>query len=187
LDCDVGQPEFGLPGCLSLHLIREPVLEPVYLNARTPLLSFYLGDVSSKNEPAVVLDAIRKLYERYLGEIKVFGNESRTGKTLNKFEILTGGATERSSELPPLIVNTDGFIRCIGAEILLGVARTVRPSVIVQVASAKSSHVEAIEQFLREAAADACAGAGRSVEHVIVEPGRSAASRVAATDLRTLR
>jgi polynucleotide 5'-hydroxyl-kinase GRC3/NOL9 len=180
----MGQPEFGLPGCLSLHLIREPVLEPVHLNIRTPLLSFYLGDVSSKNEPAVVLDAIRQLFERYSDELKSLGYDSKAGRPSNKYDILTCGAAERSSALlwPPLIVNTDGFIRYIGSEILLGVARTVQPCVIVQVASAKSSRVEVIEQFVREAA-----DAGGCVEHITVEHGRPVASRVAASDLRTLR
>lgn len=198
IDCDVGQPEFGIPGCISLHLIKEPVLSPVHLNMRPALMQFYLGDVTSKNEPAIVLDAVRQLFDRYLSEVKSISPESLRSKPINTYEILTGGAgaDHGGGEVPPLIVNTDGFTRGIGAEVLLGVARIVRPAVVLQVASAKNSRIEAVEQYVAEAGgvpatsgstAGTSSTSGGGVDHVVVEHGRPVASRVAANDLRTLR
>ena len=65
LDCDVGQPECGLPGTTSLYLIKEPLLAPPHLNARTPILSFYLGDISTKNDPNLLIEMVVHLLGRY--------------------------------------------------------------------------------------------------------------------------
>ncbi len=60
IDYDVGQPELSLPGMLSLHVIRSPILVPNYMNIHAkPECAFYLGDVTSKSNPTLVASYVK--------------------------------------------------------------------------------------------------------------------------------
>jgi len=90
IDCDVGQPEYNPPGLMSLHLLVDPVLSPPHLHMRTPELSFFLGDVSTKHVPELFVQSLHLLHEKYC---ELQAQYSRRGtfaaaKSQNSFSIL---------------------------------------------------------------------------------------------------
>lgn len=48
LDLDIGQPELGPPGMLSLHVVTAPLVSPPHAHMQPAARSFYFGDVSPK-------------------------------------------------------------------------------------------------------------------------------------------
>lgn len=93
LDCDPGQAELNPPGCLGLHIVRQPLLSSTFAQQQVsgasssaaflekPSLTFYpliavpgcqdaellihLGDSSPRDNLDVYLEAIKSLYRRF--------------------------------------------------------------------------------------------------------------------------
>ncbi|KAK9828014.1 hypothetical protein WJX81_000356 [Elliptochloris bilobata] len=100
LDVDCGQPELTVPGLLSAHLLREPLLGPPHLHQREPGAARFIGDTSPQADPAAYVAAAVSLARWLQGS--------------------AGGA--------PLVVNTPGWVKGIGYEALAAVLAGVRPS-----------------------------------------------------------
>ncbi len=127
LDCDVGQPEFSPPGLLSLSILSNPLLCPPYVHmicnsrfdteesdqgyaaADEHYSAMYYSSTTSKMNPNLYIDALKVLIDEY---------ENLCKKT--------------SSNIP-LIVNTDGWVKGMGFEILSSVIDVVNPAHIVQI------------------------------------------------------
>ena len=192
IDCDIGQPEFNPPGMISLHAIDEPLLKPCYLNMRTPLLSFYLGDITTRNEPQLFSAALKLLVEKFISlsletekAIREKQHDILMAKVAkNSFSALQveddedERGTSRNSAMvwPPLVVNTDGFVRFMGAEVLRAIVEIVEPTHILHLSTEKDRSLPALEEVSQ-----------RGGKVLTVEPGRRSPSKVAAVDLRTLR
>lgn len=194
IDCDLGQPELSIPGSVSLHVLREPILSSVHLNLRKPEYSIFIGDITSKNEPDIFSQAIQQVIQYYFNlclslsanntteqfesNIKstlfsssknifqansnnnsnVFkvSNPSIITKENSKFSGLSFSDSEDEDEEEtnkiikkifstnlPLVVNTDGNIRYMGAEIISIIAQFIRPTHIFHLyenESLNSSH-----------------------------------------------
>lgn len=199
IDCDVGQPEFSVPGLVSLYVISEPILAPCHLNLRTPELSVFVGDVTPKNSPYMIEQAVKALYERYLTLSNAKKDEykkqngkpsssSSSSSTKNIFDALTDdtdthSASNRHKYLLPLVVNIDGYTRYMGAEILSSILSTVQPTHICHICTEKDMELPPVEQYL------AAKGSSKSssCELYKLEPGSMSPGKVSATDLRTLR
>ena len=96
LDTDIGQTEFTPPGFVSLVLLHttEPMLGPALPFWRKPVLSYYLGDVSPRDMPNMYTAAIFKLIEYYQNTLSP------------------------SHHRLPLVVNTQGWVKGMGLELL---------------------------------------------------------------------
>jgi len=147
LDCDVGQPEFTPPGIASLTLVPKPILSPpcVHMSMTSPLSSsssfpsgikkkkiktklsnvqdnniyekkyqclssFFFGDVLSKSDPL--------RYLNILGQLKSSYDEYNNNHRHNKL---------------PLVVNTDGWVKGLGNEILGNIIQLINPTHIIQI------------------------------------------------------
>lgn len=204
LDCDLGQPELTCPGSVSLHIITDhhqqashpsgAFLTPSYMNIRKPDTSYFLGDLTSKNEPTLVLEYINRLivrYEEIVKEVSIlqanqhklatqkfikkntfnalmldnsssssesegegetgnhmeYKNSSSNSATATTGTITTGG----QSKLPPpipLIVNLDGYIKNMGAEVLEGVLGMLRPTHALHICSDRDRGGVSLEGIL---------------------------------------
>ena len=174
IDCDLGQPEFSPPGIVSLHILAadSPLLAPPHLNMHYEAeLSFFIGDVTAKNEPALVIAAVRRLYERYTELVRAvrtarLAQEEQRRQTVlkssgsNAYSALLllddgtdvsgnedggGGGTRGAASagtadalVLPLVVNTDGFVKHLGAEVLGGILEVVRPTHQLHLSTAHS-------------------------------------------------
>lgn len=233
LDCDLGQPELSVSGSVSLHIVTPRTAGPFicapHLNIHPADTSYFLGDVTSKNEPTLVLEYVRRLlarYEEIVKEAREYQEQQRRTATKklvgrNAFNALAldGSSSDEDSEdsapdkksqagpgktaaerpLPPhipLLVNLDGYVKNMGAEVLEGIVSMVQPTHALHIASDKDRALVPLEALLgldapatheQAQAADGVNSPLRGQIHQL-EPGRAySAPRVAAVDLRTLR
>lgn len=198
IDCDVGQPEFSTPGAISLTTISTPVLSPSYLHEEKPDKSFFIGELTTKNEPTLLITYVKLLLEYYNQLVKeattpMHKPEKKVVKskpirtTNNPFDVLrslpdekqtflsVNEPVEETKEIIPLIVNTDGFIRYIGSELLTSIIEIIQPSNLFFISSEKDKWHPALDT------------ASPSCKIAVLETGKSSPSKVSAADLRTLR
>lgn len=129
LDCDVGQPELSAPGILSLTILSKPLLLPPYAHmicdstfarnmaesyaaAKDHYSAIFYGSTTPKTNPVSYTNAVKELMKSY--------------------DDLNRNATENT----PLIINTDGWIKGMGYELLSSLINTVEPDHIVQILGA---------------------------------------------------
>lgn len=116
LDTDLGQPELSVPGTVSLHVLTSPLLSSSgHLHIRTAYRSVFLGDISSRSEPDRFINAVKFLFDAYQ-RLKATPSTEKRG-------------------LMPLLVNTDGFVRYMGAEILSATIANIQPTNILYINS----------------------------------------------------
>ncbi|GAA5825727.1 hypothetical protein JCM3770_003406 [Rhodotorula araucariae] len=115
LDTDLGQPEFTPSGLLSLSVLRRPVLGPAFTHLTIPLASRFLGSTSPASDPSAYLAAAQSLLESYALEVEY---------------PLDGGLSygDKIAERVPLVVNTQGWVKGLGADLLEKLKALSRPT-----------------------------------------------------------
>ncbi|RVW91261.1 polynucleotide 5'-hydroxyl-kinase NOL9 isoform X1 [Vitis vinifera] len=116
LDTDVGQTEFTPPGFLSLTVIDQLTPDLTIPCLKTPERCYYFGDISSKRDPTAYLNYIFALYDYYRRE----------------YCMLKGSKKPVKTELP-LVVNTPGWVKGIGYDILVDVLKYIAPTHVVKI------------------------------------------------------
>lgn len=116
LDTDVGQSEFFVPGCLCLHLVDECLLDVMSTSIREPVRCFFFGDISSKRDPEAYMDCMFRLYDHFIKE----------------FQQLNDHDSSKKSSIP-LIINTAGWVKGTGFDVLVELLRYVSPTHVVQI------------------------------------------------------
>lgn len=130
--------------------------------------------MTSKSDPYLVMSAVELLHARYV-ELRDQQHASQDNhQRSNIYSVLNDTSGNTKSRLP-LLINTDGWIRYMGAEILRHIIKTFSPTHVLHIYSEKDRELDALR-----AVPDDC-------EVLSLQPGRSTAGKVAATDLRTLR
>lgn len=232
LDCDVGQPECSPPGMLGLHLLVSPILAPPHLNLRRPLASYYYGDVTSKSGPDTFIAAMQALVSKYHEVRDAFASgagakflvndeesealrKKRAKLSNNPFAVFNTYGDDVPTSMP-LVVNTDGYIRYMGAEVLGAIVDMVDPDRVFHMVTEKDRYLPALSRYLNQSlppasgSEDAAAPAGASSrasasksspssaqaderppeyssQVVSVVPGKWTPSNISAVDLRNLR
>jgi polynucleotide 5'-hydroxyl-kinase GRC3/NOL9 len=121
LDADAGQPEYGVPGQLSLVVTTRPILQQphsnlVSTNGFETVQSFYFGSVTTSADPELYLQCLQKLVSEY------------------KQTIL-----RRNPEMP-LLINLDGWVKGLGQQVLTAVLQqTLQPDHVVQITGDSAS------------------------------------------------
>ncbi|KAK1297866.1 Polynucleotide 5'-hydroxyl-kinase NOL9 [Acorus calamus] len=115
LETDLGQPEFTAPGCLSLHVIDKPTPDLTILCVKTPERCIFYGDVSSKRDPKSYLNNIFSLYDYFRMQYRSSRSE-----------------ISRKAMLP-LVINTPGWIKGTGYDMLVEMLRYFVPTHVVKI------------------------------------------------------
>ncbi|BGP57906.1 Polynucleotide 5'-hydroxyl-kinase grc3 [Rhodotorula sphaerocarpa] len=133
LDTDLGQPEFTAPGLVSLTVLRRPALGPSFTHTVSPLVSHFLGSTSPAANPAQYLAACEALVTAYRLEVEYsLADEAvqtvgrRRRPRANVAEDLS--APHKSRERVPLVVNTSGWVKGAGAEMLAKLKQVASPT-----------------------------------------------------------
>ncbi|KAJ3224555.1 Polynucleotide 5'-hydroxyl-kinase nol9 [Clydaea vesicula] len=111
LDTDVGQTEFSPPGVISLQMICSPLLGPPFSHQiiassqDSMSCSKYIGANSSKHDPDSYIEAMLNLTDEYL--------------------------SKRQSVSVPLIVNTQGWIKGMGFDLLMHYINRIHPDFVL--------------------------------------------------------
>jgi polynucleotide 5'-hydroxyl-kinase GRC3/NOL9 len=141
LDCDTGQPEMSPPGMLTLTIITTPLLSPPHhhmVMGEGSLVSthhtdacFY-GHTTSKADPSLFLQCIKKLLESYVRVVadKHGGDESKL----------------------PLLINTDGWVKGMGFEILSAALDSIQPNHVIQLLGEVRSKLFDLTEVLKDKA-----------------------------------
>ena len=113
LECDPGQPEFTPAGLLSLNIITTPLLGPSYSHPRKPHRSLFFGSTTSQEDPERYISYIGILMDVYRRELAIHGI--------------------------PLLINTHGWVKGLGFDILLRTLQYVNPKYLFQISLPSSS------------------------------------------------
>ncbi|KAJ3060574.1 Polynucleotide 5'-hydroxyl-kinase nol9 [Podochytrium sp. JEL0797] len=116
LDCDLGQPELTVSGQVSLHVLEFPILGPAFTNIKQPLHSCYLGTTSPKNDPDCYTASVSQLWKIY---------------------------KDQFASTVPLVINTDGWVKGMGFDLLLHSLREIRPTHLIQLGLPPTSPLSA--------------------------------------------
>ncbi|CAM9271585.1 unnamed protein product [Choristocarpus tenellus] len=144
LDCDPGQPEFTPPGMVSFHLLESPVFGPSHTALRRPELGYFIGATSPKPCPLLFSAAVRALVDH----AKACSQSAGLKTTLPTHEVegleddtvrFEGALAYCSSSPIPLVINTDGWVKGLGEDLLQAVVDISQPSHIVQILGTATS------------------------------------------------
>lgn len=107
IDLDIGQSEIFLPQTISATVLEKPLLGPGYLQNLIPLESIFIGEVNVLLSP-----------EKYIKSVMELVKRCRENPELRGI---------------PWIVNTMGYFKGFGLEILLMLYKIIHPTVVVQI------------------------------------------------------
>uniref|UniRef100_A0A7N8X0T9 Polynucleotide 5'-hydroxyl-kinase NOL9 n=1 Tax=Mastacembelus armatus TaxID=205130 RepID=A0A7N8X0T9_9TELE len=123
LEGDLGQTEFTPPGCLSLSTVTEPLLGPPFTHQRTPEHMIYYGQSSCESDLDRYLESLKSLWRR----------RSQSRET-------------------PIIMNTMGWVKGFGFQLLVDMIRFFPVSHVVQLSHSGTTQCPALTpEFLRTA------------------------------------
>ncbi|KAJ1421776.1 Polyribonucleotide 5-hydroxyl-kinase Clp1, P-loop domain [Sesbania bispinosa] len=132
LDTDVGQPEFTPPAFLSLTILHEVTPDLTIPCLKTPERCLFFGDVSSKRDPSAYLNYVFAIYDYYRKEYCSSDN----------------GENPPTIELP-LIVNTPGWVKGVGYDVLVDMLKYICPTHVVKISiSSENKNLPAGEFWL---------------------------------------
>lgn len=116
LDVDPGQPEFSPPGTISLSLVHSPVLGPPFTHSPSRTRCHHIGYTSPREDPGYYMRAIIDL---------LF-------------------AHRQSHPAVPLLVNTTGWIKALGLELLQDIVANCQATDIVFLGAGAQAMAEII-------------------------------------------
>ncbi|XP_041859153.1 polynucleotide 5'-hydroxyl-kinase NOL9 [Melanotaenia boesemani] len=110
LEGDLGQTEFTPAGCLSLSAVSEPLLGPPFTHQHTPEHMIYYGQSSCESDLDRYLESLKSLWRR----------------------------RPQSSETP-IIINTMGWVKGFGFQLLVDLIRLLPVSHVVQLSHSNTT------------------------------------------------
>lgn len=131
LPADCGQPEFTAPGLVSLTLVTAPVLGPPHMHPRRPAASFFIGDTSPANDPVRYLQYTRELYRWYHQHAAAAGAAAVGGGGVEAMQ----QQEQAPQQLPPLVVNTHGWVKGMGFDVLAELLQGLPVTHMIQIAA----------------------------------------------------
>ena len=154
-DADCGQPEVGLPGTLSLALLRAPLLGPAALRAgagcgppprppsvwSTPLQRARLAQASftgcraptgCRAYPGHRL-CPAPLAQHFVGDVSPEADPLHFVGSLQA--LLSARAATPAALAAPLVINTQGWVRGLGLDLLVDLIRAADPTAVLQLQS----------------------------------------------------
>ncbi|KAI0951661.1 hypothetical protein AcV7_007695 [Taiwanofungus camphoratus] len=124
LECDLGQSEFTPGGMVALNIIDKPVFGPPFTHPSLPHTAHYIGAASPRSSPSHYLDSIHALVQSYNFDIQhaalladTDDNEPPDGRIV---------------DVIPLVVNTMGWTKGLGADLLRKAEALIEPSDIFE-------------------------------------------------------
>ncbi|KAM9830755.1 polynucleotide 5'-hydroxyl-kinase NOL9 isoform 1-T2 [Syngnathus typhle] len=110
LEADLGQTEFTPASCLSLLTVREPLLGPPFTHQRDPDHMVYYGESSCQSDLSRYLESLKSLWHR-----------------------------RSSSKETPIVINTMGWVKGFGLQLLVDMLRFFPVSHVIQLGHADST------------------------------------------------
>ncbi|CAK0843708.1 unnamed protein product [Prorocentrum cordatum] len=118
LETDLGQPELGPPTLVSLYRLRRPLLQAPHSEQgwQECLCSFFAGGTSPATHPVLYVKCMRAAFDRYVSE-----------------------CSDSGSPVPPLVVNSHGWVTGLGLELVQVLLGIVQAQLVIRIQSPSSS------------------------------------------------
>ncbi|KAM6499009.1 hypothetical protein JOM56_006957 [Amanita muscaria] len=134
LECDLGQSEFTPGGMVALHVIEDYCLGPPFTHPTIPIAAHYIGGTSPRSSPAHYLASVQALFQTFELDIRnpllPYGGRVDIS---TEDELLV-----RMSDSIPLVVNTMGWHKGLGADLTQRIQDIVQPTHIFDFCVQKS-------------------------------------------------
>jgi len=122
LECDVGQSEFTPAGMVSLHVLDTPAFGPPFTHvAKKPIVAHWTGAATARTDPAHYLACVAACVQTYLVDIQHSFEDDE----------VQGEEDDRIADVVPLVVNTHGWNKGLGADLTLKIQEMVSATDIV--------------------------------------------------------
>ncbi|XP_071531731.1 polynucleotide 5'-hydroxyl-kinase NOL9-like [Panulirus ornatus] len=115
LDLDLGQSEFSLPTCISLIQLIKPLLGAACVHHINELASYAKQILVGETSPKFML-------QKYMGAVQYLHQLSLEQPSI------------------PLVVNTMGWTRGTGLDIMLDILRIIKPTHVIQIQSSNHAN-----------------------------------------------
>ncbi|KDQ65165.1 hypothetical protein JAAARDRAFT_202382 [Jaapia argillacea MUCL 33604] len=125
LECDIGQSEFTPGGMVSLNVISEHVFGPPFTHPTLPHSAHYIGATTPRSSPSHYLNSIQALFQTYRLDVQYSDCDDLGFREDDA----------RIGEIVPLVVNTMGWTKGLGAEIMKKIEDIVEASDIFELES----------------------------------------------------
>jgi polynucleotide 5'-hydroxyl-kinase GRC3/NOL9 len=116
LECDLGQGEFGCGGVVGMWIIDQPVFGPPFTHPAIPERGHYLGTYTPLTCPDEYIAAIDHLVNYYRYELQY---PLRPNGTVGE---------GREADSMPLVINTQGWVKGLGEELLRSIEAMAEPT-----------------------------------------------------------
>ncbi|KAF9224506.1 hypothetical protein BS17DRAFT_703140 [Gyrodon lividus] len=122
LECDLGQSEFTPGGMVSLNIVESYIFGPPFTHPSLPYRAHYIGSTTPRSSPSHYLSSIQALVETYKFELQIPTpvDDPPPGD-------------ERIQDSIPLVVNTMGWMKGLGADLNTRIEEFVEPSHIFEI------------------------------------------------------
>ncbi|KAG2338562.1 hypothetical protein BDR05DRAFT_969131 [Suillus weaverae] len=120
LECDVGQSEFTPGGLVALNVVDNPVFGPPFTHPSLPYRAHYVGATSPRCSPAHYLAAVQALLETFKLEVQTSMPDDESIDT-------------RVTDVTPLVVNTMGWTKGLGADLNAKIEELVEPTHVFEI------------------------------------------------------
>lgn len=136
IDTDVGQPEMNLPGLVAAHSVkRMRGGAPACWNRESPIAGGFFGDISPRENPKLYAACVRR--------------------------VVAAGCSYGADYDCPMVINSDGWVSGVGADLLRLVSQCAVPSHVVSMtfggpadAGGRDTSAEIVRELMREVQID---------------------------------
>ncbi|KAK3846193.1 MAG: hypothetical protein J3R72DRAFT_380259, partial [Linnemannia gamsii] len=119
IECDIGQSEFTPVGMVALHVIDIPALGAPFTHPRQPYRAFFVGNSTPRDDPDYYIACVKELVKTYYGEV----SHTRSWDESDDYH-----SDDDEEEHIPLIINTQGWIKGMGYDLLIQLLDYTAPS-----------------------------------------------------------
>ncbi|KZT09937.1 uncharacterized protein LAESUDRAFT_673600 [Laetiporus sulphureus 93-53] len=123
LECDIGQSEFTPGGMVALSILDRPVFGPPFSHPSIPHAAHYVGANSPRSSPSHYVESVQALIQTYNFDIQQAALEDSTDAR---------SSDGRIADVIPLVVNTMGWAKGLGASLTKKIEEMVEPSGIFE-------------------------------------------------------
>lgn len=130
LETDVGQSEFAPSGLVTLHIIDSPILGPPFTHSHfQSIRSYFIGHSTPEKNPDYYLACINELKNAFHDERDIW--EKNVKQQQQQHESIS------TEFMLPLIVNTHGWIKGLGYDLILEIINDIAPTHVFSFKSAQ--------------------------------------------------
>ena len=119
LECDIGQSEFTPGGMVALNIVEHPIFGPPFTHPTLPHQAHYVGADNPRSSPSHYLRAIEALVETYRLDLQY---------ATSFVGVEDDGEDDRIMDVIPLVINTMGWTKGLGADLNRRIEEMIQPT-----------------------------------------------------------